>query len=196
MNLEQMDELLKQSLKPHRYIHSINTMKVAISLAERYGEDKDKAAIAGLLHDCAKDLSDEETILYCRSNGLALNEIEKNQIFLMHGAVGAIIAKEKYDVDDQMILNSIKYHSTGFSNMNMLDKIIFLADYIEPGRTHSELARARELAFANIDSALVCAFDNVIKYVISQNGLIHPFTIEARNSILIDVSRRDRQVLC
>ena len=185
MNLVEMDELLRKSLKPNRYIHSVNTMKVAISLAEHYGENIDSAAIAGLLHDCAKNLNDAETKRYCAINGIQLNEIEQKQIFLMHGAVGAIIAKEKYGVNDEMILNAIRYHSTGFSKMSMLDKIIFLADCIEPGRTHCEVYSARELAFKDIDTALICAYDNIIKYVIEQNGLIHPFTIEARNSILI-----------
>lgn len=185
MNLVEMDVLLKQALKPNRYIHCVNTMNVAISLAEHYGENKDIAAISGLLHDCAKNLNDDETKKYCAVNGIELNEIEQKQVFLMHGAVGAIIAKEKYGVDDEIILNAIRYHSTGYSKMNMMDKIIFLADYIEPGRTHCEVDEARNLAYEDIDKALICAFDNIIKYVIKQKGLIHPFTIEARNSILI-----------
>jgi predicted HD superfamily hydrolase involved in NAD metabolism len=185
MNLVEMDALLKESLKPNRYIHSVNTMKVAISLAEHYGENKDIAAISGLLHDCAKNLKDDETKKYCAAYGIELNEIEQKQVFLMHGAVGAIFAKEKYGVKDEIILNAIKYHTTGYSKMNMMDKIIFLADYIEPGRTHCEVDSARKLAYDDINKALICAFDNVIKYVIMRNGLIHPFTIEARNSILI-----------
>lgn len=185
MNLAEMDELLKQSLKPNRYLHSVNTMKVAISLAEHYGEDKNIACIAGLLHDCAKNLDDEEILRYCKVNNIELSEVEQLQPFLMHGAVGAIIAKEKYGIDDHIILNAIKFHTTGFSKMNMMDKIVFLADYIEPGRNHSEVDSVRKLAFVDMDSALICTFGNIIKYVINQNGLIHPFTIEARNSILI-----------
>jgi len=185
MKLVEMDELLKQALKPNRYSHSVNTMKVARSLAEHYGENTDIASIAGLLHDCAKNLKDDETIEYCTAHGIELNEIEQKQVFLMHGAVGAIIAKEKYGVKDEIILNAIKYHTTGYSKMNMMDKIIFLADYIEPGRTHCEVDNARKLAYGDIDKALICAFDNVIKYVIKENGLIHPFTIEARNRILL-----------
>lgn len=185
MDLKEMDILLKQSLKQSRYIHSVNTMNTAVSLAERYGEDKEAAAIAGLLHDCAKDLSDNETKRYCQAYNIELDEVEEKQIFLMHGAVGAIIAEEKYGIRDKVILDAIKYHTTGYSKMSMMDKIIFLADYIEPGRTHDVVDCARKLAWENIDKALICAFDNVIKYVISQNGLIHSFTIEARNSILM-----------
>jgi len=185
MNLVEMDALLKNALKPNRYIHSVNTMKEAISLAEHYGENRDIAAIAGLLHDCAKNLSDDETIEYCSVNGIELSIIEQKQVFLMHGTVGAIIAKEKYGINDEVILNAIRYHTTGCSEMNMMDKIIFLADYIEPGRTHSGVENARKLAYVDINKALICAFDSVIKYVMERNGLIHPFTIEARNSILI-----------
>jgi predicted HD superfamily hydrolase involved in NAD metabolism len=162
-------------------------MKVAVAMAEHYGENKDIAAIAGLLHDCAKNLNDDEMKKYCASSGIELNRIEQKQVFLMHGAVGAIIAKEKYGVKDDIILNAIKYHTTGCSRMNMMDKIIFLADYIEPGRTHVEVEDARRLAYEDIDKALISAFDNVIKYIIKHNSLIHPFTIDARNSILLEV---------
>lgn len=185
MNIIEMDALLKESLKPNRYIHSVNTMKVAVLLAEHYGADRDIAAVAGLLHDCAKNLTDIETIKYCKENGIELNEIEKKQLFLMHGEVGAIIAKEKYGVEDEIILNAIRYHTTGFSKMNMVDKIVYLADYIEPGRTHCSVDDVRRLAYEDIDKALICAFSNVIKFVIMQNGLIHPFTVEARNRLLL-----------
>ncbi len=190
MNIEQMDLLLKQSLKPGRYIHSVGTMKEAITLAEHYGEDSDKAAVAGLLHDCAKNLKDDETLEYCRNNGIELSEVEKKQVYLLHGEVGAIIASEKYCVEDESILNAIKYHSTGYSNMSMLDKIIFLADCIEPGRTHDEVHITRELAYKDLNKALVSAFDSTIKYVIEQQGLIHPNTIEARNNILMLISQQ------
>ncbi len=191
MKLSQMDAVLRQSLKPERYAHSVNTMKEAAALAERYGENRDLAAVAGLLHDCAKDMEDAETLRYCHANGIVLNEVEKKQVFLMHGAVGAIVAREKYGVSDELVLNAIKYHTTGFSTMSLMDKIIFLADYIEPGRTHSEVDNARKLAYEDIDRALICSFDNTIKYVIKQKGLIHPNTIEARNNILILLSQRD-----
>lgn len=185
MDLTQMDAMLKLTLKPNRYVHSVNTMKVAVSLAERYGEDQESAAIAGLLHDCAKNLNDEETLRYCNTHCICLNEVEQKQVFLMHGAVGAIIASETYGVKDKIILNAIRFHTTGFAQMNMMDKIIFLADYIEPGRSHSEVSKARKLAFEDIDKAMICSFDSIIKYVIDQKGLIHPNTIEARNSILM-----------
>ncbi|QNU65868.1 bis(5'-nucleosyl)-tetraphosphatase (symmetrical) YqeK [Ruminiclostridium herbifermentans] len=185
MNIIEMDALLKESLKPNRYVHSVNTMKAAIQLAEHYGEDKDIAAVAGLLHDCAKELNDIEILKYCNDNKIELNEIEKNQLFLMHGEVGAIIAKEKYSVENEIILNAIRYHTTGFSKMNMIDKIVYLADYIEPGRTHRSADDVRSLVYEDIDKALICAFNNVIKFVIMQNGLIHPFTIEARNTLLL-----------
>lgn len=187
MNLMQMDDLLKQSLGHNRYIHSVNTMKEAVTLAERYGENRDMAAVAGLLHDCAKDLDDRETMEYCNAGGIVLSDVEKKQVFLMHGTVGAIIAGEKYGVSDMRILNAIRYHTTGFRSMNLLDKIVFLADYIEPGRSHCEVNAVRKLAYQDINRALICSFDNIIKYVMKQNGLIHPFTIEARNSILMEM---------
>lgn len=190
MKIEQMDLLLKQSLKPGRYIHSVSTMKEAVTLAENYGEDSYKAAVAGLLHDCAKDLKDDETLEYCRVNSIELSEVEKKQVYLLHSEVGAIIAREKYGVEDESILNAIKHHSTGCSNMSMLDKIIFLADYIESGRTHSEVQVTRDLAYRDLDMALISAFDSTIKYIIQQQDLIHPNTIEARNNILLLISQQ------
>lgn len=189
MNIEQMDLLLKQSIKQGRYMHSVRTMNEAVALAEHYGEDREKAAVAGLLHDCAKGLTDDETLEYCRANGIYLSEVEKNQVFLVHGEVGAIIAREKYGVEDESILSAIKYHTTGCANMSMLDKIIFLADYIEPGRTHSEVQITRELAYKDLNMALISAFDSTIKFVISQRGLIHPNTIDARNNLLMLISQ-------
>jgi predicted HD superfamily hydrolase involved in NAD metabolism len=186
MNLVEMDEILKNELKPGRYIHSVNTMMEAVSLAEHYGENKETAAVAGLLHDCAKQLSDSETLEYCKANGIEPGIVEKSQVFLLHGTVGAIIAKEKYGIRDEVILNAIRYHTTGCAEMSMMDKIIYLADYIEPGRTHSGVENVKKLAYVDINKALICAFNNVIEFVIEQNGLIHQLTVEARNSILIN----------
>lgn len=135
-----------------------------------------------------ENLSDGETLEYCRTYGIKLSKLEMRQVFLMHGEVGAIIAREKYGVEDEIVLNAIKFHTTGNSDMNMMDKIIFLADYIEPGRTHTEVDTVRKLAYEDINRALVVSFDNIIKYIIRQNGLIHPNTILARNNILMLIS--------
>ncbi|OPX42832.1 ribonuclease Y [Ruminiclostridium hungatei] len=188
MKLDQMDILLKQALKPGRYVHSVNTMKEAVRLAGHYGEDVDSAAIAGLLHDCAKNLNDEQTLEYCSNYGINLSRLEQKQVFLMHGAVGAVIAREKYGVENEAVLNAIKYHTTGYGSMSMLDKIILLADFIEPGRKHSEVDNARKLAYIDINRALISAFDSTIRYVMNRKGLIHPSTIEARNNILMLIS--------
>ncbi len=196
MNLDQMDILLKQALKPGRYVHSVNTMKEAVRLAEHYGEDVEAAAIAGLLHDCGKNLNDEQTLEYCSNYGITLSRLEQNQVFLMHGAVGALIAREKYRVENVYILNAIKYHTTGYGDMSMLDKIILLADYIEPGRRHSEVEDARRLAYTDINRALISAFDSTIRYVMDRKGLIHPATIEARNNILMLLSHKQTDSEC
>lgn len=196
MNLDQMDILLKQALKPGRYVHSVNTMKEAVRLAEHYGEDVEAAAIAGLLHDCGKNLNDEQTLEYCSNYGITLSRLEQNQVFLMHGAVGALIAREKYGVENVYILDAIKYHTTGYGDMSMLDKIILLADYIEPGRRHSEAEDARRLAYTDINRALISAFDSTIRYVMDRKGLIHPATIEARNNILMLLSHKHTDSEC
>ncbi len=188
MKFEQMEVYLKQWLRSGTYIHSVNTMKTAVSLAEHYGENTEQAAVAGLLHDCAKDLQDNETLNYCRKYEISPDEVEERQVFLLHGKVGAIIAREIYQVEDMAVLKAIQNHTTGHTDMSMLDKIVFLADYIEPGRNHSMVAKVRKLAYDDIDKALVSSFDNTIEYVISQKGLLHPNTIIARNRILMNIS--------
>ena len=185
MNLDIMQERLATMLKPKRLRHSINTMQTAIALAKYYKVDIEKAAIAGLLHDCAKNLSDEDLLVCCNKYGIAVSELEKRQPFLLHGAVGAIIAKIEFCVDDCEILKAIMCHTTGCVNMSTLDKIIFLSDYIEPAREHKEAETTRKLVYENIDKAMLFTYDSVIKYVISKNGLIHPNTIEARNELLL-----------
>ena len=185
MNLDIMQERLASMLKPKRFRHSINTMQTAVALAKHYKVDIEKAAIAGLLHDCAKNLSDEDLLVCCNKYGIAVSELEKRQPFLLHGAVGAVIAKNEFYVDDCEILKAIMCHTTGCVNMCTLDKIIFLADYIEPAREHKEAEAARKLVYEDIDKAMLFTYDSVIKYVISKNGLIHPNTIEARNELLM-----------
>ncbi len=185
MDLELMQEKLEKMLRPKRFRHSVNTMQTAAALAKFYKVDIEKATIAGLLHDCAKNLSDEDLLDNCIKYGIAVSELEHRQPFLLHGAVGAVIAKNEFGIEDTEILRAISCHTTGCVNMSKLDKIIFLSDYIEPAREHKQAETVRRLVYEDIDKAMLYTYDSVIKYVISKNGLIHPNTIEARNELLM-----------
>ncbi len=185
MTLDEMKRKLENSLTYKRYVHSINVMDTAAELAEKYHEDTDKAAIAGLLHDCARDIRGSRIFELCNKFNIEVDDIMLRQPELLHGMIGAHMAEFDYGVSDGSIRNAIRCHTIGSVDMGMLDKIIFIADYIEPGRNFSGIDKARELAFNDIDAALLLSFDKTIDYVISKGKLIHPGTIAARNSILM-----------
>lgn len=181
---EKIQDYLKKSLKYKRYEHSLSVKHTAIRLAEVYEIDIEKAKIAGLVHDCAKNMNDEEILNIALKHNIKINEVCKESPQLVHGAVGAIIANELMGITDQEVLDAITYHTTGRKSMSTLDKIIYIADYIEPLRTFPGVEELRELAFKDIDKALLKSFDNTIKFVIDRGQLLHFDTIEARNYMI------------
>ena len=139
---------IKKALEPKRYEHTLGVAYVAASLAFVYGVDSEKAFLAGLLHDCAKCLSHQKRISICDKNHLEITSVEKANPVLLHAKVGAFLAKDKYDIEDVEIQNAILYHTTGKPNMNLLEKIIYVADYIEPHRKKlPRLESIRKIAF-------------------------------------------------
>ncbi len=184
MTIDEIKLRLEAVLKPKRYIHSINVMDTAVKLAERYGENTGDAALAGLLHDCARNIEDKEAIRLCRGYGIETDEICLLQPNLLHGPLGSKLAREIYGVSDERILKAIEVHTTGHPGMDLLGKIIFIADYIEPARTFPESVYLREIAFADLDKAILYSLDTTIKYVVAKNRLLHPDTIDTRNWVL------------
>lgn len=139
-----------------RYEHTLAVSYTAASLAMRYGENVDDARLAGLLHDCAKHLSDERMLELAHKYNLDISKVEKDNPFLLHGKIGALIAQKKFEVEDENILNAIRYHTTGRPGMSVLEKIIYISDYIEPNRNFRDnLNRVRTLAFQDINTCLV-----------------------------------------
>jgi predicted HD superfamily hydrolase involved in NAD metabolism len=184
MTLEEMNDKLKKSIRTDRYIHSVNVMNSALSLARLYSVDENKAAVAGLLHDCAKDLKNEDAYEIYKKFDIETDEITKRQPRLLHGPVGAYIAEICYGITDKEILNAIKFHTTGKENMNMLEKIIFISDYIEPERNFPGVDDIREWVTKDIDRAIVLALDSTIKRVLGKGALLHPATVNARNYLI------------
>lgn len=182
---EEIIRKLKTNLDEERFTHSLGVMKTAVKLAENYGADIKKAKIAGLLHDCAKCLDTVSQLKIAESFGILQDDVVKHERALIHGPVGAILAKREYGITDTEILRAIKIHTTGDINMSMLEKIIFLSDFIEPGRCFPGVDELRAKAFKNINDAIVDAFDSTIRYVLKKRSLLHPKTISARNSILM-----------
>ncbi|HZK57949.1 MAG TPA: bis(5'-nucleosyl)-tetraphosphatase (symmetrical) YqeK [Clostridia bacterium] len=176
---------LKQNMSPHRYRHTMGVVDSAVCLAKKYDVDAQTAYIAALLHDYAKDFSEEQTQVYISRNDLVVDEIMSNVYQLLHGKIAAHIAREQFNINDKDILNAIEHHTTGRKRMSKLEKIIYLADFIEPGRDYAGVEELRIVAEQDLDKAVLLALDNTIKYVISMGKLLHTNTIEARNTLLL-----------
>jgi len=185
MTIEEIMEKLKNSLPAKRYVHSLNVMETACALAKRYNQDLEKAALAGLLHDCARRYQSHELPGLCQKYGIAVDNISCLHPLLLHGPVGSFVAREEYQVTDEEVLSAIYCHTTGKENMSRLEKIVFIADFIEPGRDFDEVEGVRDIAFEDLDKALLKALDCVIFYVIKKGHLIHQDSIKARNYLLM-----------
>lgn len=160
-----------------RYEHTLGVAYTAAALAMRYNGDIKSAQIAGLLHDCAKCLSDEKRLSICAKHNISMTEIEQRNPFLLHAKVGSFLAMEEYKVTDPDIIHAILNHTTGRPGMSLLEKIIFVADYIEPGRKAApNLKEVRQLAFEDLDEALLKILEDTLAYLKSTDGEIDPMT--------------------
>lgn len=184
MTKDEMLSKLEKAVSKNRLIHSINVMNTAVKMAERFGANMEKAEIAGLLHDCAKNIKGKEAIALCEELGIEVDEIERIQTGLLHGALGAKLAEMEYKIEDAEILKAILYHTTGREKMGLLEKIIFLSDYIEPGRNFPGVDIIRAQAMNDLDGAILAALDRTITHVIQRKQLLHPRTVNARNYMI------------
>ncbi|MFQ9933890.1 MAG: bis(5'-nucleosyl)-tetraphosphatase (symmetrical) YqeK [Lachnospiraceae bacterium] len=185
---------LKDVLKKSRYEHTLGVEFTSAALAMRYGVDLYKARMAGLLHDCAKNFTDEKLLELCKKYKLGISETEKRIPYLLHGKLGAYLAKKEYKIKDTEILNAIEFHTTGRENMSMLEKIIFTADYIEPGRDKApNLAKIRKMAFEDIDKAVLMIFDDTISYILSNNQELDSVTLNAYNYLKNELELKKKE---
>lgn len=168
------ENIIKNELKESRYIHSINVAKVAKELAKHYGCDEEKAYIAGLVHDCAKNMSYEKMMKKCEDYDVLLDEFEMRNPFLIHAKVGEKVAQHEYGIDDEEILGAIKWHTVGNVGMSVLEKIIFIADMIEEERKFSGVEKIRNLAYTNLDLAIKESIESTIRFAKANNREIHP----------------------
>jgi putative HD superfamily hydrolase of NAD metabolism len=170
-NEEQAYRMLANTIDAKRYIHSINVMHTAISLAMRYEYSLEEAKIAGLLHDCAKCFSNNQQITLCKDAQISISEYEKEYPDMLHAKLGAYLARKEYGIEKKEILDAITFHITGRSDMGVLEKIVFVADYIEPSRKNApNLEHIRKLAFVDIDRAIYLILKDTIAYVMKEKG--------------------------
>ena len=169
-------------LKYKRIPHVLGTEQEAVRLAERYGADVGKAQVAALLHDCTKKLDMEQQLALCRRYGIRLDELEQKALKLLHAKTGAAIARDVFGVDDE-IYRAIWWHTTGHANMTLLEKIIYLADYIEPSRDFPGVDKLRSVCYKDLDEGLLLGLEMSIEEMTNMGNPVHHATIEARDAL-------------
>lgn len=166
MDMPAIEKKLKRQLDKNRFLHTQGVMYTAAAMAMAHGEDINKAQIAGLLHDCAKCIPDQKKLDLCRKYNIPISPFEQEHAFLLHAKLGAYLAKEMYNVQNREVLDAITWHTTGKPAMTRLEKIIYIADYIEPGRDKApNLTLVRRLAFSDLDECMYHILKDSIAYL-------------------------------
>ena len=180
---EELRPIALSFLKPKRMPHVLGTEHEAAVLARRYGADVTSARIAALLHDCTKKLSMEEQLALCEQYGIALDELGRKNLKLLHAKTGAAIARDLFGVSDE-IYWAIYWHTTGKADMTKLEKVIYLADYIEPSRDFPGVEKLRRAVHADLEHGLLMALEDSIEEMRQRGNPVHPNTVEARDYLL------------
>lgn len=171
---------LKSKLSGSRYEHSLSVSFTCICLAMRYGYPLAKAETAGLIHDCAKCYEDGKIVKLCDKHHIPVSSEERKAPAVLHAKYGAWLAKKQYHIEDEEILNAVACHTTGKPDMQLLDKILYVADYIEARRDKaSNLTAMRKLAFEDLDEALYQIMKGTLDYLAKKGSRIDPMTAEA-----------------
>ena len=180
-----LSQAMNKELKSSRYVHTLGVATTAYSLALKWNYPAYTAMVAGILHDCAKCISDEKRISVCEINNIPIRDIEYKYPHLLHGKVGAFYCKSKYDVFDDQIAHAIEVHTTGCPGMNLLDKIIFVADYIEPGRDKQpRLDILRSVAYEDLDKCVFMILEDTVNYLNENPEMVDSTTIDTYNYYL------------
>jgi len=184
MKLKQADigkirKTMEKTLDAKRFEHTLGVAYTASCLAMCHDEDIKSAELAGLLHDCAKCLDNTKKLKICKKHNIHVNKIESKNPFLLHAKVGSFLAMERYGVRDKDIINAILNHTTGRPGMTKLEKIIYIADYIEPNRKQApNLSEIRRLAFQDLDQALINILEDTLSYLETIKSDVDPMTIK------------------
>ncbi len=186
MSYEAMEKELASRLKDSRFRHCLGVAETAVFLARRFGADEERARVAGLLHDCAREYRNEDMLEEAQRRGIEIGEVERAMPLLLHAYIGAKRVREIYRVDDAMVEQAIWRHTVGGRGMTKLDKIIWFADMIEPGREYPGVKELRCLAkTASLDEMVLAGLSQSICFVVAKGHLIHPDTVLARNELLL-----------
>lgn len=184
MNYSKIKEILKQRLKEKRYIHSLAVADEAKRLALKYGADSEKAYLAGLVHDITKNASVEEQLLFFDEFGIMLDDISKNSEKLWHAVSGAGYVEKVLGITDKDILDAIRYHTTARENMEILEKVLYLADFTSRDRDYSDVDVMRRLVDISLEDAMEYALSYTINELVEKKKQIHPDTLSAYNEVM------------
>ena len=192
--INEIKNYLKNNLEEDRYIHTLGVAETAKKLAKLYGIDEVKAEIAGLSHDVAKNMNKDEMMKVMKDNGIELSEVEKRNKSLWHSIIAPIVAKEKLFIEDEDILNSLRWHTTGKEDMTYLEKIIYIADMIEPSRDFEGICEIRKVAFEDLDKGVLEGLTQSMEFLLSKNLLMDENTMKARNYLIIDIDKAKSKI--
>lgn len=183
MKREEALEIVKKQITDHRYQHTLGVMETAIELAGRYGEDQKKAELAAIFHDYAKfrDKGEMKSIIISERMDRELLEYNAE---LWHAPVGAFLVEKEVKITDPDILCAIRYHTSGRPGMTLLEKIIYVADYMEPGRHFPGVEEVRDLAKKDLNKALIQSIKNTITFLMKKNQRVFPLTFLTYNDLV------------
>lgn len=187
MELEEIQKELRDILSKKRFKHSAGVADSARHLAELYGEDPEKAYLAGWVHDCAKEMTLPEMQEWVAKKGFKLDSYMLGSRALLHGPAGSAYAELHYGITDEAILSAVFYHTTGQPAMTKLQKIVFLADYIEPSRDFPGVAALRKLSEKGLDEAVLAAYDSTIGHLLDEGAYIYDLTFLGRNALILEM---------
>ncbi|MBZ5749319.1 MULTISPECIES: bis(5'-nucleosyl)-tetraphosphatase (symmetrical) YqeK [Metabacillus] len=181
-------KLVAEQITEHRYVHTLGVMETAIQLAKRFGDDPKKAELAAIFHDYAKFRPKEEMKKIIKEQKMPEQLLVHNSE-LWHAPVGAFLVEKEVGITDRDVLSAIKYHTSGRPNMTLLEKIIYVADYIEPGRHFPGVDEVRVLAENDLDRALIKSIQNTIMFLLKKNQAVYPETIQTYNFFILKGGR-------
>ncbi len=192
---EKLISRLKERLSSETFDHSLRVMDEAARLAQRFGLNTERAALAGLLHDLAKDRRPDDLVALALKMGIEVGDFERENPGLLHGPVGAGLAQSEFGIEDPEVLNAISHHTLAKVPMAPFDMLIYIADKIELGRDYDGVGRLRDRSAGDITDAFAAAYGQSLVYLIRMGKNIHPRSFEVWNwlhSLKREISSKDR----
>lgn len=184
--LDEYKKIIKPLMSEYRYTHCVNVSKEAVKLAKKYGGDEQKAAIAGILHDITKEIPKEEQLQIMLDGGIILDEVQSHSSKLWHPISGSVYIRDRLGIDDEDILNAVRYHTTGRADMSLLEKIIFIADFTSSERKYSGVEKMRKLSSKSLEGAMLYGLKFTLRDLSRREMTVHPDALACYNQIVLN----------